>query len=627
MRVGSIVERPKVIYNEKTKKYVMWMHMEGYTNADGTQNTGYGKAQAGVATSDSPTGPFEYIDDYRMDICPADQTDYHSSSKGMARDMNLFQDTDGTAYIIYSSEENLTMYISKLTEDYLDITGWHKDNLGLYNNGVPIRYTTYQSEYGVDFTRVYPNAQREAPAMFKYNGKYYMITSGATGWAANTNKYTVADNIFGTWSPLVNPFVRTLATDPDPNLAFNSQATCVIPVDAANGKFIYVGDNWNGGNFSNDAAKYILLPIDFGQGTDMTIKWYSSWTLDVLDSAASISVGTKLPETYATGATLTLPDHIQITVNGSEKSTPVTWSSNSEVLSGGVTFTNPGLYSLQASLTDLNNKTITYKIYSIPENTLYFVNSSGYATGDYSLMSSYMQDTLTNKDVVDQAYNTTDSNPWGYGANTAIAGSLSGDIFSTLRYLAGNNSGTNSVGKDLTYKFTVKNGSYTVYTGFNDIWNNSTRKADLYINGVKKNAITFISNRVYGNTVEVTDGTIDIIVRNTAAQDPLINWLMIVDNSIVEKNTSAALMVVSGSAISWNKVIGATSYTLYRSKSRRGKYHIVYQGIENSFSDSKVSSRKKYYYKVSSTNSSKIESSRSDAFATTQIHKGIKNSN
>lgn len=617
MRVGRIVERPKVIYNDTTKKYVMWMHMEGYTNPDGTQNTGYGKAQAGVAISDSPTGPFEYIDDYRLDICPPDQTDYHPSSTGYARDMNLFKDDDGTAYIIYSSEENLTIYISKLTDDYLDVTGWHKDDNGYDENGVPIRDASYKSVYGVDYTRVFPGAQREAPAMFKYNGKYYMITSGATGWTANQNKYTTADNIFGTWSTLTDPFVRTLASDPNPLLAFNSQATYVIPVDAKNGKFIYVGDNWNGGNFANDAAKYIFLPIEFGQGSDMTIKWYNSWNLSALDYAASITVNTKLPETYATGGTLSLPDHLQVTMNGNTVSSPVTWSYNSSALSGSVTFSNPGLYTLQASLTEMNNKTISYKIYSIPDKTMFFVNCSGAKTGDYLLMASYLQDTLINKDVVDQAYSTTNSNPWGYGANTGTSGTATGDLYSTLRYLAGNNTGTNSVGKDLTYTFTVKNGTYTVYTGFNDIWSNSSRKADLYINGVKKNAVTFISNTAYSNTVTVTDGKINIIVRNTASQDPLINWIMIADSSLTH-DVFAGLKISSGATVSWNKVIGASSYTLYRSETLDGTYKAVYTGGDASYTDKDLASGKKYYYKVSSTINS-VESALSNAYGATKL--------
>ena len=88
----------------------------------------------------------------------------YDQSKGMARDMNLFVDDDGTGYIIYSSEENATPFISKLNEDYT------------YLSASP--ETAVQ---GVDFLRseTFAGQKREAPAMFKYDGKYYLMTSDA----------------------------------------------------------------------------------------------------------------------------------------------------------------------------------------------------------------------------------------------------------------------------------------------------------------------------------------------------------------------------------------------------------------------------------------------------------------
>ena len=46
---GCILERPKVVYNKKTGKYVMWFHLE-------LKGKGYGSAYAGVATAAKPTG-------------------------------------------------------------------------------------------------------------------------------------------------------------------------------------------------------------------------------------------------------------------------------------------------------------------------------------------------------------------------------------------------------------------------------------------------------------------------------------------------------------------------------------------------------------------------------------------
>lgn len=41
----------------------------------------------------------------------------------MARDMNLFVDDDGKAYHIYASEDNSTLHISELTDDYTACSG------------------------------------------------------------------------------------------------------------------------------------------------------------------------------------------------------------------------------------------------------------------------------------------------------------------------------------------------------------------------------------------------------------------------------------------------------------------------------------------------------------------------
>jgi len=613
IRVGRIIERPRVIYNDKTKKYVMWMHVEGSTNPDGTLNQSYAKAQAGVAVSDSPTGPFEYLHSFRMDQCPPDQTDYHPESKGYARDLTLFKDDDGSAYLIYSSEENYTLYISKLTPDYTDITGWHKDGL-VDENGNPIRDKSYKAVYGVDYVRVFPGEHREAPAMFKYDGKYYLLTSGATGWDPNENKYSVADNIFGPWSTMVNPFVKTRDTDPDPMKAFNSQTTCVIPVDPAKGKFIYVGDMWNGGDFSNDGAKYVFLPIEFGQGSDMIIRWYDSWEPSILDSMAKVNIVTKFPEAVALGTLPNLPATVDILDKGTTISTPAIWTVNSHTPTVD-DFSTPGQVTLELKLPEYNNKVVYVKMYVIPDKTIYFVNCGGYVTSDYSLLTSYMQNTLINKGVADQAYNPDDQSPWGYiGNDTLPSGSDSGDIWSTVRYLNGGNISNSPKGTDLSYQFTLENGSYDVYIGFNDPWTNLSRKANLVINGEVKGPITFTPQNVQAQKgIEVTNNSLNITVRNTAAQDPLISWIMIVDNDLVP--SSDPTMGLTGSSpspttvnLTWHKILGATGYTLYRSDSENGMYEPIYSGNAGTFTDSDLQQNRTYYYKVSYTNDTGEES-------------------
>lgn len=93
LHASKVLERPKVVYNARTGKFVMWAHVE---SAD------YSKAAAGVAVADSPVGPFTYLGSFRP-------------NNAMSRDQTVFVDDDGRAYQFASSEDNATLYINELT--------------------------------------------------------------------------------------------------------------------------------------------------------------------------------------------------------------------------------------------------------------------------------------------------------------------------------------------------------------------------------------------------------------------------------------------------------------------------------------------------------------------------------
>lgn len=219
---SKVLERPKVVYNAKTGKFVMWAHVE---SAD------YSKAAAGVAISDSPTGPFTYIGSFR----PND---------AMSRDQTVFVDDDGKAYQFASSENNQTLYINELTDDYLRPTG--------------------------RFTRNFIGQSREAPAIFKKDGKYYMLSSGCTGWDPNQAELAVADSIMGEWKVLGNP-----CTGKDADKTFYAQSTYVQPVIGKKNCYIAMFDRWNKKDLEN--SRYVWLPISFDNGT-ITIPWRESWS-------------------------------------------------------------------------------------------------------------------------------------------------------------------------------------------------------------------------------------------------------------------------------------------------------------------------------------------------------------
>ena len=244
------MERPKVLYNAKTKKYVLWFHADGPTENSGSS---YAKAMAGVAVSDSPEGPFRFVKASRLHC----SDDYTGKEKGMARDMNVFQDEDGSAYILYASEENASLYISKFSDDYMD--------LAVRENAVE----------GTDYSRNFVNTSREAPAMFKYQGKYYLMTSGCTGWAPNEAKYYEADTPLGPWKDMGNP-----CNGEEKDSTFRTQSTCIFAVDATKGKFVYLGDRWS--KKQSVRLRYILLPVDFGYQYQMTIPNRRAWSVENL---------------------------------------------------------------------------------------------------------------------------------------------------------------------------------------------------------------------------------------------------------------------------------------------------------------------------------------------------------
>ncbi|HET8829111.1 MAG TPA: glycoside hydrolase family 43 protein [Pelobium sp.] len=272
LQTGCLIERPKVIYNLKTDKYVMWFHHE-------LKNQGYKAALTGVAVADSPQGPFTYLKSLRphKGIWPANfpedkrkidttsvtnkpptelkerviageivQRDFNTGQ--MSRDMTLFVDDDHVAYHIASSEENQTLHISKLTDDYLD--------------------------FDKEYHRVLPGLANEAPAIIKHQNKYYLIASGTTGWKPNPARSYVSDTIFGKWVSLGNP-VR--GSEEEKATTFKSQSTYILAVRGMKNKFIYMGDRWNPDDLKD--SRYIWLPLTFENGKP-TIHWKSSWRLE-----------------------------------------------------------------------------------------------------------------------------------------------------------------------------------------------------------------------------------------------------------------------------------------------------------------------------------------------------------
>ena len=274
---GCILERPKVVFNPRTQKFVMWFHLE-------PKDAGYAAALSGVAVADNVTGPFQFVNAFRpnagvwpenvpaeakrelspdeaahvakLDL-PGGPVPYYPKNLlfrrdfaggQMARDMTLFVDDDGSAYHLYASEANGTLHISRLSEDFLRPVG--------------------------KFVRIFPGRFHEAPSVFKSRGKYFLITSDCSGWAPNSARVSTADHIFGPWEELGNP---CLGTNAQTATTFGAQSTFVLPVQDRPDAFIFMADRWNPANAID--GRYVWLPIEFKHGAPV-ICWHDEWNLD-----------------------------------------------------------------------------------------------------------------------------------------------------------------------------------------------------------------------------------------------------------------------------------------------------------------------------------------------------------
>ena len=121
-------------------------------------------------------------------------------------------------------------------------------------------YTWHTGRY----TRVAPGGQNEAPAIFKHNGTYWMITSGCTGWDPNEARMFSAPSIFGPWTQHPSPCVG-----PNAKKTFGGQSTYILTMP--DGQHIFMADIWRPKHPID--ARYIWLPIDFGQDGKPVIKW------------------------------------------------------------------------------------------------------------------------------------------------------------------------------------------------------------------------------------------------------------------------------------------------------------------------------------------------------------------
>jgi len=224
-----VLERPKVFYNEKTKQFVMYAHIDG--------RGGYKFASVAVFACDTVDGDYKYLKSFR----PLD----HES-----RDIGQFVDDDGTAYLIFE-DRPFGFRIAKLSDDYLT----------------------------VDQEVCLIPEHLEGGALVHYNGLYYVVGSRLTGWRANPNQYATAKSLAGPWSEFKD------IAPPESN-TYSSQSTMLVKVVGTKATtVIFMGDIWK--PQTQWDSRYLWMPLQIGDGK----LWLSEprpWTLDIKTGEATV---------------------------------------------------------------------------------------------------------------------------------------------------------------------------------------------------------------------------------------------------------------------------------------------------------------------------------------------------
>ena len=362
--VQAIFERPKIIYNQKNKEYVLWWHSDGSTTPGGSN---YARALAGVAVSKNPAGPFKLVGAYRL----PNQNNWKQAAgnpswgeDGDSRDMTVFVDPkDQSAYVVYSSEANATLYIAKLNDDYTNVVKTtsvdQSEGQKQYSESGQYPYiladgTADAPVRGKDFQIVKQNGSLEAPAVFMWNGRYNIIASGATGWSPNKQTYYTSDSMLGSWIRGVqsddaneNTWYNSMPEGSDGLLSvgdkrgttFGSQSASVLAVDQKKGHFIYLGDRWDSGKAD---STYVWLPLTIGENGKIEMHnpaqegEADGWTTDYWDNHGGAKIDNApywtvtddgLPDTVNLGDKVSLPSEVTVkTGDAAAKKVAVTWS-------------------------------------------------------------------------------------------------------------------------------------------------------------------------------------------------------------------------------------------------------------------------------------------------------------
>ncbi len=191
---SACMDRPHIIYNADTQKYVCWLKI---MEKDGRQ-------RSTVLTADRLTGPYTMV---RTGLRPLNMS---------AGDFDLVVAPDGKAYYYFERVHSETI-CADLTADYTDVTGY----------------------YSTHFPRPYPPYVREATAHFLRRGKHYLITSGTTGYLPNPSEVAMGLSYHGPFEVLGDPCPLD-----ESQTTYHAQISSVFKVPGKKDLYIACGDRW-----------------------------------------------------------------------------------------------------------------------------------------------------------------------------------------------------------------------------------------------------------------------------------------------------------------------------------------------------------------------------------------------
>lgn len=221
----SMMDRPHIIYNARTQKYVCWLKI---MEKDQTQTET-------VLTADSFFGPYTIV---REKLRPLGMS---------AGDFDLAVAPDGKAYYFFERVHSETI-IADLTEDYTDVTGY----------------------YSTHFPHKGPPHVREATAHFIRHGKHYLLTSGTTGYFPNPSEAAMADTWHGPYTVQGDPHIGDKT-----KTSFHSQISSVFKVPNKKDLYIACADRW-----MPNAPDYDYTHYCFGHGLSYTKYEYDTLRLE-----------------------------------------------------------------------------------------------------------------------------------------------------------------------------------------------------------------------------------------------------------------------------------------------------------------------------------------------------------